>query len=213
MEPMASLNLSLLPELADTVRRVVGMPVSAERQIILEEVISYIQGCLVKQRPVNLQFICTHNSRRSQFSQVWAQTAADCFGVEAHCFSGGTEVTAFDHRVAESLSRSGFRVDRGDGINPVYSIQYSKERPPVLAHSKRFADQVPAGEGFAAVMTCDHADDHCPVIPGAEQRIPLWYDDPKLYDGSTQESEQYDKRSMQIASEMFYVFAKVKRKR
>ena len=44
------------------------------------------------------------------------------------------------------------------------------------------------------------------LIPGSEKRISLPYEDPKVFDNSTQESEKYDERSLQIAMEMKYVF-------
>jgi len=58
-------------------------------------------------------------------------------------------------------------------------------------------------------MTCDHADENCPFIPGTEQRIPVRYEDPKAFDNTPLEAEKYDERSVQIATEMFYVFSKI----
>jgi arsenate reductase (thioredoxin) len=58
-------------------------------------------------------------------------------------------------------------------------------------------------------MTCSHADENCPFIPGAEARIPVRYEDPKAFDDTTEEAAQYDARSRQIASEMFFVFSRV----
>ena len=58
-------------------------------------------------------------------------------------------------------------------------------------------------------MTCSDADENCPYIPKAEKRIPLRYDDPKSYDDTPIESEKYDERSLQIASEIFYVFSQI----
>ena len=55
-------------------------------------------------------------------------------------------------------------------------------------------------------MTCTHADENCPFIPGAEKRISLPFEDPKAFDDTSEEAEQYDKRSLQIATEMKYVF-------
>ena len=75
--------------------------------------------------------------------------------------------------------------------------------------SKLFSDEVNQVENFAAVMTCDHADENCPVIPGTEQRISVNYIDPKAFDNSPEEAGRYDERSFQIASEMFYVFSKI----
>ena len=59
-------------------------------------------------------------------------------------------------------------------------------------------------------MTCSHADENCPLIPGAEKKISLMYEDPKLFDRTILEKEKYRERSLQIATEMKYVFSKIK---
>ena len=58
-------------------------------------------------------------------------------------------------------------------------------------------------------MTCSHADENCPVIPGTEKRIVVRYEDPKAFDNTSEEADRYDERSLQIAAEMFYVFSKI----
>ena len=59
-------------------------------------------------------------------------------------------------------------------------------------------------------MTCSHAEENCPYIPGTEARIPVMYDDPKAFDGTALETAKYDERCQQIAAEMFYVFSQIK---
>ncbi|MEQ8241188.1 MAG: protein-tyrosine-phosphatase, partial [Cyclobacteriaceae bacterium] len=76
--------------------------------------------------------------------------------------------------------------------------------------SKLFNDPANGTHEFAAVMTCSHADEKCPFIPGTDQRISVRYDDPKEFDDTPQEAAMYKERSMQIASEMFYTFAQIK---
>ena len=56
-----------------------------------------------KNNVVNLNFICTHNSRRSQLGQVWTFYAANYFNLNIHGFSGGTEVTAFYKNTVKTL--------------------------------------------------------------------------------------------------------------
>ena len=63
---------------------------------------------------------------------------------------------------------------------------------------------------FAVIMTCSHADENCPFIPGAEKRISVMYEDPKLYDNSILEKKMYKERSIQIATEMKYIFSNIK---
>ena len=157
-----------------------------------------------------MNFICTHNSRRSQFSQIWAQTAADFYGISAQCFSGGVEVTTFNDRAVASIIRSGFDVSFiGEG-NPQYTVRYSNHSPGIVSYSKLFNDLSSPVANFSAVMTCSHADENCPVIPGTEKRIAVRYEDPKAYDDTSLEEAKYDERSLEIASEMFYVFSEIK---
>ncbi len=203
---------TLYPALAETLEKAAELSISSERKAILEVLIHYIQSKVDQGEEVNLNFICTHNSRRSQFSQVWAQTVADLHGISANCYSGGVEVTAFNERAVNSLKRSGFRISsKANGSNPVYFLFYSDDSEPIVAFSKVYDDPINKASRFAAVMTCDHADENCPFIPGTEQRIPVRYEDPKAFDNTEIESEKYDERSMQIASEMLYVFSQIKK--
>ncbi|MEQ8245979.1 protein-tyrosine-phosphatase [Fulvivirga sp.] len=201
---------TLLPELEKTLDQAQSLYISEERKEILKVLIDYIQSKIDQKKEVNLNFICTHNSRRSQFSQIWAQTAGDYFNIPVNCYSGGVEVTAFNERAVESIKRSGFKVSSKGTDNPTYFILNSDEGKPISTFSKLFNDPINRADQFAAVMTCSHADENCPFIPGTEKRIPVRYEDPKAFDDMPEEAEKYDERSMQIASEMFYVFSKIK---
>ena len=188
------------------------LPISdipAERKVLLDEMATYLQEKIVTGKEIHLNFICTHNSRRSQFSQIWAQTAAAYFGINAYCYSGGVEVTAFNPRAVAAIQRDGFKVVKKEGENPVYFVLYSEKEEPIVTFSKVVDDAINATKEFAAVMTCDHADENCPFIPGAERRFPLRFEDPKAFDGTTLEEKMYSKRSHQIGAELFYLFEKV----
>lgn len=193
----------MLAKLNSTIEQVLKIPIPDNRKLILDKFKDYIQNKLEIGETPRLNFICTHNSRRSQFSQIWAQTAAAFFAIDVECFSGGVELTAFNERAVASILRCGFKVEKEGEINPKYTVYYDTKSKPIVAFSKLF-DDTPSP--FAAVMTCAHADENCPFIPAAECRIPVRYDDPKAFDDSTLEAEKYDERSIQIASEMFYVF-------
>lgn len=199
----------LLPELQNTVQEIRKLNISPERKEVLQYLIDYVQGRVKQGAIPRLNFICTHNSRRSQFSQIWAQTAAFVYDIPVQCFSGGVEVTAFNERAVHAVQANGFQVMQGKGENPVYQVRFSLDAKPIRAFSKVFNDPENKAERFAAVMTCDHADDNCPFIPGTEQRIPVLYEDPKAFDGTSEEASKYDERSRQIGSEMLYVFSKI----
>ena len=156
-------------------------------------------------------FICTHNSRRSHLSQVWAQAAAHFYNIKnVHCYSGGTEATALFPMAAKTLENAGFEIQTlSEGKNPVYAIKFAENSHPVIGFSKTFDDAFNPQSEFAAIMTCSQADAGCPFIPGAEKRIPVKYDDPKAFDNTPQQAEKYEERSNQIAMECLYVFSKV----
>ena len=200
----------MLAKLNSTIEQVLKIPIPENRKVILDKFKDYIQNKLEIGETPRLNFICTHNSRRSQFSQIWAQTAAAFFAIDVECFSGGVELTAFNERAVASILLCGFKVEKEGEVNPKYSVYYDAKSKPIVAFSKLF-DDTPSP--FAAVMTCAHADENCPFIPAAECRIPVRYDDPKAFDDTALEAEKYDERSIQIASEMFYVFRNLANKK
>ena len=186
--------------------------ISNERKQTLQPLIDYIQTKVSGNKNANLNFICTHNSRRSHLSQVWAQAAAHFFNLKnVYCYSGGTEATALFPMAAKTMVNAGFEIEvLSEGKNPVYAIKYDENEHPIIGFSKTFDDPFNPKSEFAAVMTCSHADANCPFIPGAEKRIPVKHDDPKAFDNTPQQAEKYEERSNQIAAEMFYVFSKIK---
>jgi arsenate reductase len=206
------------PDLLTPVKRTVLQLVKefdktpSERVKALHELAAYISYKLSENGNVFLNFICTHNSRRSHISQIWAQTAAYFYGVEdVTCLSGGTEATAFNPRAVSAMKTAGFSIVKiKEGDNPLYSVMFSEDAPPLKVFSKRFDHPENQTRDFAAIMTCSHADEHCPLILGASLRLPVTYDDPKAFDGTAQEQEKYLERVHQIGREMLYVFSQVK---
>ncbi|RYJ38388.1 Protein tyrosine phosphatase [Flavobacterium anhuiense] len=199
---------------ADLTKTIESLPfefLSEDRKQILLPLIEFIQARTIKQQEVRLNFICTHNSRRSHLSQIWAQTAAAYYDIKnVTCYSGGTEATALFPMVAQTLGDSGFKIKTlSEGANPVYSIKYSANELPIIGFSKTYDDDFNPESGFAAIMTCSQADGGCPFIAGAEKRIPITFEDPKISDGTPQQNETYLERSLQIGTEMFYVFSQI----
>ncbi|MFT3739108.1 MAG: protein-tyrosine-phosphatase [Breznakibacter sp.] len=187
--------------------------IGTERKAILQPLIDFIQQKVANHQDVNLNFICTHNSRRSHLSQVWAQVAASHFNVpNVCCYSGGTEETSLFPKIINTLSQQGFHIITiAESNNPVYAIKYDDNALPVIGFSKRYDSPFNPVSAFAAIMTCSQADDGCPFIHGAEKRIPIVFEDPKVSDGTTEQTRVYNEKSLQIAAEMFYVFSIVKK--
>lgn len=204
----------MFPKLTKTIEELDISNISDERKQILQPLIDYIQQKVDAGKAVKLNLICTHNSRRSHLSQVWSQTMASYFKVkDVHSYSGGTEATALFPMAAKTLVKNGFQIKTlSEGNNPVYSIKFSENNHPIIGFSKKFDDDFNPKSNFAAIMTCSHADENCPVVLGCDFRIPITYDDPKAFDITPQQEEKYLERSIQIATEMKYVFSKIKLK-
>lgn len=185
--------------------------ITEERKQVLSPLIAYIQSKVIQQEPININFICTHNSRRSHLSQIWMQTLANYQGIlNLHCYSGGTEATAMAPGVVTTLESQGFKVQKiSEDVNPIYAIKYNQNTQPIIGFSKKYDDAFNPSEKFAAIMTCSQADGGCPFIAGAEKRIPITFEDPKIFDGTPQEKEKYNERSLQIATEMLYILQQV----
>lgn len=186
--------------------------ISPERKEVLNPVIEYLQEKINSGGNVSLNFICTHNSRRSHFSQIWAQALATHFQFnQITCYSGGTAATAIYPMVLKVLEEAGFEtVQLSNEVNPVSAIKYNADSHPIIAFSKTYDHPFNPSIGFAALMTCSDADENCPFIPGTEKRIALNYGDPKAFDDSPLQKSKYEERSCQIATELHYVFSKVK---
>ena len=185
--------------------------ISTERKEVLQPLSDFIQSKVSNREEIRLNFICTHNSRRSHLAQIWAQTMANYFGIKnVFCYSGGTEGTALFPVVAETLQHSGFQIKTiAEGNNPIYSIKYAENEHPIIGFSKTLDDNFNPKSEFAAIMTCSNADEGCPFIAGAEKRIPITFEDPKAFDNTDQQAEKYKERSLQIATELLFVFSQI----
>jgi arsenate reductase (thioredoxin) len=182
-----------------------------ERKALLQKITSYIQERYDKNLPINLVYICTHNSRRSHFGQVAAALAAQYYNLEkVNTFSGGTEATAFNPNAIEALKNIGFEVvSDGRGVNPIHQVSFG-ENTSTTCFSKVYDDEANPKTDFAAIMTCSDAEQNCPFIPNVALRIGTTYEDPKKSDGTPQQAETYEARFRQIATETLYAFSLVK---
>lgn len=180
-----------------------------QRKEILKRLSNYIISKKEQDKPVNLVYICTHNSRRSHFGQIWAKVSADYFNINhVNTYSGGTEATAFNINAISALQRVGFNIQKTtDSENPIYHVYHNEGDEPSVCFSKVYDNpQNPASE-FAAIMTCSDAEENCPFIPGVELRIGTTYDDPKEFDNTPLQDIKYDERCKQIALETLYAFS------
>lgn len=183
-----------------------------ERKDLLKKISAYVAEKRKDNKAINLVYICTHNSRRSHFGQVWAKVASEYYGIQdVNSFSGGTEVTAFNTNAINALKRIGFDIKPIHiEKNSLYHVFYDDQKKPIECFSKEYNDPKNPQKEFAAIMTCSDAEENCPFIPGVELRIGTTYDDPKAFDNTPEQDQMYDERCRQIALETLYVFSLIK---
>jgi len=186
--------------------------ITIERKLKLIELSDYIISRKNEEEIARLVVICTHNSRRSHMGQIWAQVAADYYGIrKIETFSGGTEATAFNPRAVSAFKKVGFDINtiKNDDDNHRYELRWSEDMEAYQAFSKRYDDTPNPSEKFAAIMVCTSADEGCPVITGCDFRLSLPYEDPKAYDDTGLEAEMYDERLRQIGRDMLFCFSQI----
>lgn len=188
--------------------------ISEERKKTLTELGDFILEDKLKKNKVTLTFICTSNSRRSHIAQVWMQTAAIYYGIDSlTTFSGGTEATEVNKRAVSTLKRAGFTITRSaSDFNSPYLLAPGSGAGNWLLYSKKYDNVQNPKSNFIAIMVCSEADKSCPLVPGADGRIGLAYEDPKYYDNTPSEEQKYDETCRLIARELFFVADYVKTK-
>lgn len=157
---------------------------------------------------IYLLFVCDNNSRRSQFAQVWAQTAAYFYKIDKlKAYSGGLSETAINYRIMESLKQAGFSVTAAEAYsqNPVYLLSIGRKFPDIFIFSKKYDYWNNPSMDFASVY-CSKSEEFSQLkVLGSEQTIELPYEDVKIFDNSFGGAEKNDQVCWEIAREMFYV--------
>tara|TARA_Y100001970_G_C14172891_1_gene825181 strand:+ start:114 stop:776 length:663 start_codon:yes stop_codon:yes gene_type:complete len=181
------------------------------RKSVLLNVSKYINENILKNQKVNLMFICTHNSRRSQLAQVWSYVAFNYYKLEKiKVFSGGTEVDKFNSNAIYSLINAGLIIKK---INKnEFLVKTCQQEKGLKCYSKQYNSENNPKNNFIAIMTCSDADKKCPVLKGANKKIVLPYKDPKVSEGLENEKKTYDQSCFYIAKEMFFIMKNVKRR-
>jgi len=187
--------------------------ISSDRIQLLNEIAGQLTVDLKKYKEVQPLFICTHNSRRSHMAQLWLQTASEFFGISSiKPYSGGTEATVFNKNAVEALKRAGFTFSQVDVEGQLgFIVSKGESGEERLMFSKKFDDKVNPKKNFFAIMVCSEADESCPLIPGADKRFSLPYDDPRYFDNTPSYEIKYDETCRLISREMFYIMSEVKK--
>jgi len=185
--------------------------ISVERKELLQETALIIAEA--SDKTCHLNFVCTHNSRRSHLAQIWATYFSVKYKVEnIQCYSSGSEATAMFPMIYKTLENQGFLISGQESTetNPNISISFSNEHDAIDCFSKTIFDPSLPENNMIAIMVCSDADENCPFIPGALKRIKITYEDPKVSDGTSGMEAKYKERSIQIATEMKFLMKMVK---
>ncbi len=208
---MSANKTSFFPSLEEYITTIIRNfdHIPSERKAILERFSQYINTETKGGGSLKVNYICTHNSRRSHISQAWSYAAALFYNIpNTEHFSGGTEATALHPNAAAALERAGFKISKAEGNNnPHYLLRPGDDIASLELFSKIYDDAANPAKDFATVMTCSQADADCPFVPGANFRLLLPYEDPKTADGQPDQDQVYDERVRQIGTELFYAFS------
>ncbi len=144
-------------------------------------------------------FLCTHNSRRSQYCEIWGNYFSSVYKKSITFLSAGAVKTKVHKQIYKSLERVGVKVDRNSSINI--------ENITIIPFSKTLSDI--NKKQFISIMTCSNYEKTCPFDPRSLINLQLFYKDPKRYDNSNREAEEYDKTSFMIACEINYILKNI----
>jgi len=189
------------------------LKIDESRANLLQEIGMFINNRFKEDKQINLNFICTHNSRRSQLAQIWSCYATNFYKIKKiENFSGGTAVTAFFRKTVKTLQEVGFKfqLQEFSHQNPKYLIHYKNCTNPIVGFSKLY-DHENNKKPFIAITTCSQANENCPFIPDAIQRFHLPFIDPKIFDNTLSQSEKYLETNKQIAGEIHYIFKMIEK--
>jgi len=105
-------------------------------------------------RKLNILFLCTGNSCRSQMAEGWARALK---GDRIDAFSAGIEMHGLNPRAAKVMAEAG--VD-------------------ISGHQSKTIGMLPIQDFDFVITVCDRAHESCPLFPGKTKVVHVGFDDP-----------------------------------
>ena len=163
----------------------------------LNKIVYQINSSIIESR--NIVFICTHNSRRSQYCEVWGNVFSILYNEKLTLYSAGTVSTNVYPEVINSFSRAGLETKSNNTI--VFN------NTPIKLDSKTL-DEIGAKK-FISLITCSDAEKSCPIDKRSIKNIQFFHRDPKAFDDTPQEIEAYDSICFIIAKQLNYIIKRI----
>ncbi len=185
-----------------------------ERRFRLNEIVRYVEEQRDLRKLPQLMFINTDDATMSHMARIWAKTAAYYFRYERlETFSGGIKPQKITLNTILALEKAGFIIYKSDmdGLE-FYKVKFSYNIPSLLVFPKKTDHKLNPTQDYLAVFTEENAELNLPKLRGTLNRLLLVYDDPQGFEGVENIREIYDNRCRQVAIEMFYVFAQLRRR-
>ena len=178
------------------IQKIEAFKPNKEEENIIFDAINKLNSYLKLTR--DIVFICTHNSRRSIYCEVWANILVNKYFKNINFYSAGTKKTSVYGRVIKSFSRLGIK-SRGNIIR--------LGQKSILLKSKTL-DEIQK-DTFISIYTCSKAEKSCPIDTRSLINIPLLFEDPKKFDGLKNEGSEYDKTCSQIAMKINFILERI----
>jgi arsenate reductase (thioredoxin) len=115
---------------------------------------------MIKQKKLNVLFLCTGNSCRSQMAEAWLRALG---GDDFEVYSAGLEP---------------------HGVNPYTITAMEAAGIDMRAHHSKHLDEYIGKINFDYLITvCGNADERCPFFPGMGTRLHWPFEDPAAFVG------------------------------
>ena len=102
-------------DLINFIQEVKNFEPTGTQKARLENVVSGLNKFLDECNTV--VFLCTHNSRRSQYCEIWSKYFSSMYKNKINFFSAGVVKTTVHKQIYKSLERVGIGVDKNLSIN------------------------------------------------------------------------------------------------
>jgi arsenate reductase len=113
--------------------------------------------------PERVLFLCTHNSARSQMAEGLLRHLG---GASVEVASAGTEAR---------------------GVHPMAVRVMAEIGIDLRGHASKTLDRFVGKPWDDVITVCNHANESCPIFPGATSRLHWSFDDPSAVTGSEEQ--------------------------